>query len=80
MYMQDQYRCDARLVAERVEEREMWIGGSRARGFPFVRIEPGHYGLVCQRCVPTEAEQLAWLVESEFCSRQADAFADQYGV
>ena len=68
------------MVAERVEEKEMWIGGSRARGFPFVRIEPGHYGLVWQRCVPTEAQRLARLAEAKFTSRQLDAFEDQYGV
>ena len=45
-----------------------------------VRIEPGHYGLVWQRCVPTEAQRLARLAEAEFTSRQLDAFEYQYGV
>ena len=36
--------------------------------------------LVWRRCVPTESQRLAWLAESEFCSRQTDAFVDQYGV
>ena len=58
----------------------MGIGVSRARGFPFVRIEPGHYGLVWQRCMPTEAQRLARLAEAEFTSRQLDAFEGQYGV
>ncbi len=57
--------------------RLLEIGGSRARGFPFVRIEPGQYGLVWQRCVPTEAK---WLASAELTSRQTDAFVDQYGV
>ena len=38
-------KCDAQLMASRAEEMEE-IGWSRARGFPFVRIELQQCGLV----------------------------------
>ena len=66
------------LMAERCDE-QMEIGWSRARGFPFVRIEPGQYGLVWQRCVPTEAQRLARIAHAEFASAQADWFVDPEG-
>ena len=46
----------------------------------FVRIDPGQYGWFWQRCVPTEAQRLARLVNAEFASAQADAFVDPDGV
>ena len=70
--------CEAWLMASRDGDEDR-LGRSRARGFPFVRIEPGQYGLVWQRRVPTEAQRQAWLLQSEFYSAQLDAFADPYG-
>ena len=72
-------KCGAHLMASRAEEMEE-IGWSRARGFPFVWIELQQYGLVWQRCVPTEAQRLARLANVEFASAQADAFVDSEGV
>ena len=73
--------CDAQLMASRAEEREEIVKGlSRARGFPFVRIELQQCGLVRQRCVPTEAQRLARLAAAEFASAQVDAYVDPEGV
>ena len=69
--------CDARLMVSKECEEEM--GWSRARGFPFVRIELSEHGLVWQRCVPTEAQRLARIDASEFYSAQIDASADPDG-
>ena len=55
-------------------------GLSRARGFPFVRIELQQCGLVWQRCVPTEAQRLARLAAAEFASAQVDAYANSEDV
>ena len=75
----DEVKCDARLMVLRTED-EFGYGLSRARGFPFVRIELQECGLVWQRCVPTEAQRLARLANVEFASAQADAFVDSEGV
>ena len=64
------------MVSKDFEEE---LGLSRARGFPFVTIELSEYGLVWQRCVPTEAQRLARIEAAEFYSAQIDAFADPDG-
>ena len=69
----DEVKCDARLMVLRTED-EFGYGLSRARGFPFVRIELQECGLVWQRCVPTKAQRLTWLAAAEFASAQADAY------
>ena len=66
-------QCDARLMVSRTGD-EYGNGLSRARGFPFVRIELQQCGLVWQRCVPTEVQRLTWLAAAEFASAQSDRF------
>ena len=68
-------KCGARLMVLRTED-EGGYGLSRARGFPFVRIELQECGLVWQRCVPTEVQRLTWLAATEFASAQSDAYAN----
>lgn len=69
--------CDAWLMVSKDFEEE--LGLSRARGFPFVTIELSEYGLVWQRCVPTEAQRLARIEAAEFYLAKIDAFADPDG-
>lgn len=71
----DEIECDARLMVSRAED-EGGYGLSRARGFPFVRIELQECGLVWQRCVPTEVQRLTWLAATEFASAQSDAYVN----
>ena len=68
-------KCGARLMVLRTED-EGGYGLSRARGFPFVRIELQECGLVWQRCVPTEVQRLTWLAAAEFASAQLDAYVN----
>ena len=75
----DEMECDARLMVSRAED-EGGYGLSRARGFPFVRIELQECGLVWQRCVPTEVQRLARLAAAEFASAQVDAYVNPVDV
>ena len=68
-------KCDARLMVSRAED-EYGNGLSRARGFPFVRIELQECGLVWRRCVPTEVQRLKRLTAAEFASAQSDAYVN----
>ena len=71
----DEIECDARLMVSRAEDEDGY-GLSRARGFPFVRIELQECGLVWQRCVPTEVQRLTWLAATEFASAQSDVYVN----